>query len=222
MTTTTTTSKLLTAATAAGRFHRLAGPAYVATWIAGLAVASTSVAMDAEPAEVVRHYAEHGGTALTQSLLVHGAAAVALVTVADAVRRATMGTGRRAARAGFTAAAVAGGLSLVQMVLGIVLATGAVGADEPERAATLLDLVNRTDGLKMVALGAFVGAGVLLARRNLLPRWLAPVGVVTVALLMPAALAYVTLNASLAVAAGPALLGLLVWVCAAGLAATRR
>ena len=43
---------------------------------------------------------------------------------------------------------------------------------EAGRAGTLFHLINRMDGAKMLALAALAVAGVGLARRALLPRWL--------------------------------------------------
>ena len=56
-------------------------------------------------------------------------------------------------------------VSLVECVLGLILAGGAVPAGQTGRAGTLFHLINRIDGAKMLALAAMALAGVGLARR---------------------------------------------------------
>ena len=74
----------------------------------------------------------------------------------------------------------------------------------------------------MLALGTMVAAGVALARRGVLPRWLGVAGAVLVAVVIPAAAGYLLLLQGPAVAAGPTLLLLVVWVAGVGVATGRR
>jgi hypothetical protein len=181
----------------------VAGLAYVGAWITGLAVNPSGPALDAERHVVVSHYADHAGQAAAQSLLVHGVAAAALgIVVLTVTRRAGSRDLLLARFAGMTAV----GLSLMQMVLGLL------AAGDSSAAPSRFEALSRIDGLKMVALATFVTATLTLVRRQLLPRWLGGVGVVLVAALVPAAIGYLTMSATLAVAAAPALLLLLVFV----------
>jgi hypothetical protein len=199
----------------------IAGITYVAAWVVGIAVHPDGPAIDASAQQVAQHYADNGAAALGMELLAHGVAAVALVTVAGAVRRLAVRRNQRTTgNVLFGAALTAGVLSLVQMTLGIVLATTASVA-HPDRADALFDAMNRVDGVKMIALGATVVAGIALAHRSVLPRWLSIVGDLTVLALVPAAYGYLTLDGGIADAAAIALLGLLVWFCGAGIVAGR-
>jgi hypothetical protein len=199
----------------------VAGITYAGAWIVGIAVHPNSPAIDATAQEVAQHYATNGGAGVAQEVFAHGIAGVALVTVAWGVRALALRRNQR--RTGdvlLGAAITAGALSLVQMTLGMFLAITASSA-HADRADALFDAMNRIDGVKMIALGATVVAGIVLAHRNVLPRWLSIVGDLTVLSLVPSAIAYLTLNANLAVAAAPALLGLLVWFVGAGIVAGR-
>ena len=103
-----------------------------------------------------------------------------------------MGRGARklgiaAVVAGLTAIAV----SLVECVLGLLLAGSAAPDSEGERAGRLFDLIYRLDGVTMLALAALALAGVGLVRRT------------------------VTTLAQAVLVSGPLLL---VWVAGAGIA----
>ena len=58
-----------------------AAAAYVAAWLAGLAVLPEAVDPHADAGSIGRYLAAHAGAAVLQSWLVHGVAAVALVLV---------------------------------------------------------------------------------------------------------------------------------------------
>jgi len=205
----------------ASRPLAIAGIAYVSAWAIGLAVQPSGPALDASGHELARHYADNGTSAAVQSILVHGIAAVALFAVTAGVARAGVAVAPRAARLIRWAGASAAVLSAVQMAAGL-LAGATVDADDTDRAANLFEVVSRVDGLKMLALAVMAAAGVALARRAVLPHWLARVGYVLVVALVPAAVGYLSMSTTLAPAAAPALLLLLVWVCGAGVTASRR
>jgi hypothetical protein len=184
----------------------VAGISYVSAWIVGLAVNPAGPALDAERHVVVAHYANHAGQAAAQSLLVHGVAAAALGFVVLTVTRRAEGRDLLLARAaGMTAV----GLSVLQMVLGLL------AAGDSSAAPARLEALSRIDGLKMLALAVFVAATLTMVRRRLLPRWLGGVGGVLVVALVPAAIGYLTMSTTLAIAAAPALLLLLVFVAGA-------
>ena len=169
--------------------------------------------------QVLATYRAHEGAALTQYVLVEGLAAIALAVVVTALgqsarRRGARRLGIAAVVAGLTAVAV----SLVECVLGLLLAGTAAPDSEAERAGRLFDLVNRLDGVKMLALAALALAGVGLVRRTVVPSWLGYTGALLAAALIASGAGYLLLNTTLAQAvlvSGPLLL---VWVTGAGVA----
>jgi hypothetical protein len=191
---------------------------YPVAWVAGLALVA-GPAIDAAPEAISAHYVSSGGTAALQSVLVHGVAAGALLVVGLAVARTAHGLGRGLCRSATVAVWVAVATSLAQMVLGILAATR---GGEVDLVATIVGAITRLDALKMVALAVLVGTGALVASRRGLPTWLAPSGAVLTATLLVAASGYALLAPGPAVAAVVALPLLLVWVCAAGVGASRR
>lgn len=194
----------------------VAGLVYLAAWVAGLTLFSADVDLGGSGSAVISAYAGHEGAAALQSVLVHGVAALALLGVVLPLgRRArSWGAGRAITVAGSAAAAI----SLVQCALGLWLA-GAVARDDAGASGVTYHLINRLDGLKMVALGALAVAGVVAARRvSLLPRWLVPVGIALAASIAVSAVGYLLLLAGPAVAAFVSLPLLLVWVTASGVA----
>ena len=176
---------------------RLAAVGFTLAWLLGLAIPVPGTDVDATGHAVAAALAGHEAEVALRALLVHGLAAVALVTVAVAL-------GRRARIAALVAAA----LSLAQWALETTLAAGGSGA--------LMEAVNRLDGLKMIALAALVLAG-----SRTLPRWLQAVGAVLVPALAVSAAGYLALVPWLALAAFVSLPLLLVWVTGAGLAKAR-
>jgi hypothetical protein len=116
--------------------------------------------------------------------------------------------------AGVAAAAI----SLLQCAVGLVLAGFLAPDGETRWAGRVFDLINRWDGVKMVALAAMAAAGVGLSRRAVLPRWLGYVAVSLVAALLVSGAGYLLLSetpAQAVLVAGPLLL---VWVTGAGVA----
>jgi hypothetical protein len=200
----------------------VAGIAYSAAWVLGLAVWPSNLDVAASNAKVLATYSAHRGAAMAQYLLIEGLAAIALAVVVIALgkaarRRGADRVGVATVVAGFTAVA----LSLAQCALGLVLA-GAVAPDgETDRAGRLFDLINRMDGLKMVVLAAMAVTGVGLVRRAVLPRWLGYIAALLAVALVVSGAGYLVLNATLAPAvfvSGPLLL---VWVTGAGVVLAR-
>jgi hypothetical protein len=200
----------------------VAGIAYTAAWVLGLAVWPSNLDVAATNDEVLATYRAHQGAAVTQYLLVEGLAAIALAVVVLALgqaarRRGAERLGVTAMVAGLTAAA----LSLVQCALGLVLAGWVAPDREAERAGRLFDLINRMDGVKMFALGAMAVAGVGLARRAVLPRWLGYTAALLTVALIASGAGYLLLSSTFAQAAFVAGPLLLVWVTGAGVALAR-
>jgi hypothetical protein len=134
-------------------------------------------------------------------------------------RRGARRLGRVAVLAGIGAAIV----SLIQCALGLWLAGAAVPDGEAGRAGVLFDLINRMDGVKMLALAAMAFAAVGLVRRGgLLSRWLGYTAALLTAALTASGIGYLLLNDTLAQAAAVSLPLLLIWVAGAGLALGRR
>jgi hypothetical protein len=120
--------------------------------------------------------------------------------------------------AGINAAIV----SLVECALGLVLSDGAVPAGEAGRAGTLFHLINRIDGVKMLALAALALAAFRLSRRgDLVPRWLGYVGAALSAAMTASAVGYLMLDNTLTQAAVLSLVLLLIWVAATGITVGR-
>src|SRR4029453_9584057 len=116
----------------------VAGVAYLVAWVTGLAVWPSNLDVAASGGQVVAAYTGHRGVAMTQSLLVHGVAAVALAVVVlalgQAARRRDAGPLARATVVAGVGAAV---VSLVQ---------GALGRRPAPPAAWLVGLSRRPAG----------------------------------------------------------------------------
>src|ERR1700744_3304315 len=185
----------------------VAGIAYALAWVTGLAVWPSNQDVTASGAKVMSAYTGHQGVATAQYLLVEGAAAIALAVVAVALARAA---GRRGAGQAGTVVALAGGsaalISLIQSALGLALVGGAVPNGETARAGSLVDLINRLDGAKMLVLAAMALARAAVVRRaDLKPRWLRYNAVLLAASLSASGLGYLLLDNALAQAAAVSL-----------------
>jgi hypothetical protein len=197
----------------------VAGVAYLLAWVTGLAVWPSNLDVAASGSQVVAAYTGHLGMAITQSLLVHGVAAVALAVVVlalgQAARRRHGGPlGPAMVVAGVGAVAV----SLLQCALGLLLAGSAVPDGDSGRAGSLFAAINRLDGVKMLALAAMAASGAALVRRTrLLPGWLGSLGALLAVALVVSGIGYLLLSSTLAPSAYVAGLLLLAWVTSAGI-----
>jgi hypothetical protein len=191
----------------------LAGVGYTLSWIAGLAVPAPSPGFGASGAGIVAALSGHGPALAAQYTLTEGlpAAGIAVITVALARlarRSGATAAGRFALAAGLTAAVI----SAVQFGLGLALAVTAA----PGPAHLLYTSVNRLDGAKMLALAVL---GVAAAAMTVLPRWLRWTGIALAVAITCSGLVYLLLIASLAAAAGPALVLLLAFMTGSGIMA---
>jgi hypothetical protein len=207
--------RLLTASAAAGI-------AYATAWVVGLAVWPSNLDVAASNLKVLATYRAHQRAAMTQYVLVEGVAAIALAVVVTVLgeaarRRGARGLGVAAMVVGLTAVAV----SLVECVLGLLLAGSAAPDGEAERAGRLFDLINRLDGVKMLALAALALAGLALVRWTVVPRWLGYTGTFLAAALIASGTGYLLLNTTLAQAVFASGVLLLVWVTGVGVALAR-
>jgi hypothetical protein len=190
----------------------ITGVGYTLSWIAGLSIPAPSLGLNPPGTQIVATLAGHQAAVATQYALTEGlpAAGIAIVAVAlaRAARRAGATTAARVALASGLTAAV---ISVVQFGLGLVLAT----ASAPGTAHLLLVGVNRLDGVKMLAL-AVLGASA--AAMNALNRWVRYIGLALAVSITVSGLVYLLLLPSLWAAAGPALIMLLLFMTAAGIA----
>jgi hypothetical protein len=179
------------------------GIAFTLSWIAGLSVAAPSPSLTASGAEIVAALAGHGTAVATQFALTEGLPAIGLAVVSVALARAARRSGAAAAARFALGAGVAAALiSLVQFVLGLVLA----GTSAPGTAGMLYEAVNRLDGVKMFALAIL---GLAAAASGVLPRWLRYTGIALAVAMVASGVPYVLLlqgGAVLAYVSGPLLL----------------
>jgi hypothetical protein len=197
----------------------VAGVAYLVAWVTGLAVWPSNLDVAASGSQVIAAYTGHRGVAMTQSLLVHRVAAVALAIVVLALGQAT----RRRDAGPLTQTTVVAGVgaaavSLLQCALGLLLAGSAVPDGDTGRAGSLFAAINRLDGLKMLALAVMAASGAALVRRtHLLPGWLGYLGALLAVALVVSGIGYLLLSSTLAPSAYVAGLLLLAWVTSAGI-----
>jgi hypothetical protein len=197
----------------------VAGVAYLVAWVAGLAVWPSNLDVAASDSQVVAAYTGHRGVAITQSLLVHGVAAVALAVVVLALGQAARRRdGGPLARATVVAGVGAAAVSLLQCALGLLLAGWVVPDGDSGRAGSLFAAINRLDGVKMLALAAMAASAAALVRRmRLLPGWLGWLGVLLAVALVVSGVGYLLLSSALAPTAFVSGALLLIWVAAAGI-----
>ena len=189
----------------------LAGLGYTLSWIAGLAVPAPSPGFGATGAGIVAALSGHGPAvaaqyALTEGLPAAGIAVIAVALARTARRHGEVLAARFALVAGLTAAIV----SAVQFGLGLALAA----TSAPGPARLLFTSIDRLDGAKMLALAVLGAAGAAMA---VLPRWLRWTGIALAVAITCSGLVYLLLIASLADAAGPALVLLLAFMTGSGI-----
>ncbi len=178
----------------------LAGIGYAAAWIISLSVGAPNPSVAAPASKVVAAFAGHSGSALAMFALAEGVAAIALVAVMTSVAGAARRCGHT--RAGVTAVAFAiavAAVSWAELALGTWLFSGLVPDRRTATAGAVYHALMRIDGAKMFLLSAMALAISQLARtRRILPRWLAPAGVVLAAALAMSGLGYLLLAPGLA------------------------
>ena len=196
-----------------------AGLAYVVAWAAGLGAWPVNLALNATAGQAAASYRAHPAGATVQYLLVEGLAGLLLGIVLACVLRAVRDRvgGRATGPTALTAIAVI--TSLSQCVIGLY-AVAAATSSHVAACGSLSDLVNRLDGVKMLALAA--AAAWLAVSGPALPRWLRALAVPLGLALVASGYGYLTLSNALAWTAyvsGPLLL---LWVAGAGIALTVR
>lgn len=200
----------------------VAGAAYVAVWLVGLAIWPASPGPDDTSRQVVVAFGGHPALGAAQFLLVEAFAAIPLpyVIVAlarSAARTGARGRGRLLATTGLGACAI----SVSQGILGVVLATSLARDAHLGAAGAVFDVINRLDGAKMLLLAATI-ATALLARQPLgTPRWLAAVGALATTALVASGVGYAGHAGALSGFAALSLPLLLAWVAGSGAVAAR-
>jgi hypothetical protein len=187
------------------------GGGYTLCWIAGLSVGAPSPAFGASGPRIVAAFAGHGAAVATQFALTEGLPAVGIAVVSAALAIAAGARGQRTvARFALASGLTAAIISVLQFGLGLVLAT----TSSPGTAQLAYAAVNRMDGGKMLALAVLGAAG---AAMTALPRWLRYTGIALAVSITVSGLAYLLLLSWLAVAAGPALVLLLIFITGCGI-----
>ena len=166
-----------------------------------------------------KHDDRSAGLRLAQFALNEGVTAIAQVAVVTLVAGAARRCGH--ARAGLATAAfgiAVAGISWAQLALGIWLFSALVPDRRTTTASAVYHAITRMDGAKMFLLAAMALAISQLARSSrILPRWLAPLGVLLAAALVTSGLGYLLLAPGLASAVYVSGFLLLIFVSATGL-----
>ena len=189
----------------------LTGIGYTLSWVAGLAVPVPSPRLGATGPEVVAALAGHGPAVAAQFALTEGLPAVGIAVISVVLARFARHRGSPAvSRLALVAGLVAAAISAVQAGLGMALAA----TSAPGQAALLCACANRLDGGKMLALAVL---GAAAAAMTALPRWLRLTAAALAVAITGSGLVYLLLAASLAAAAGPALVLLLAFMTGCGI-----
>jgi hypothetical protein len=185
---------------------------YVAAWVAGLAAWPVNLALNASATQVTAAFRQHPTEAVIQLLLVEGLAGLLLGVVLAAV---LLGCFPRIARPLVPVAcgAAAVTVSVAQCVIGL-MATAAATSHDTTRCGDLAALLNRLDGVKMLALAV---VAIWLAAAPVGPRWLRPICVLLAVTIAVSGYAYVALANVLGWTAYISGLALLAWVAALGI-----
>jgi hypothetical protein len=202
------------------RLPAWAGIGYVAVWAAGLASWPVNLALNATNGQVAAAYRAHPAGATSQYLLSEGLAGLLVGVVLATAVISNCDRGRAPLWPAATAAGAVT-VSLLQTVIGMFVIAAATHHDIA-RAGGLSDLVNRLDGVKMLALAAvaaYLSARSTWDRRP--PNWLRATAALAAAALAVSGLDYLLLANSLAwtvYISGPLLLA---WIAATGIWLTR-
>jgi hypothetical protein len=183
------------------------GLGYTLSWIAGLTIPAPSPALGASGRAVVTAYTGHEVAGAINFLLSEGLPAIGIAVVSIAVARAAGGWRGRVLR---TAGLIAAVISLAEFALGLAL----VRTLDFGTAHALWAGLDRADGVKMLT---FAVLGAVTSTSRALPRWLRYTGATLAATMTVSGTVYLLLMQSLAIAAGPALLCLLVFITGAGI-----
>ena len=197
----------------------IAGLTYLVVWTTGLAEWPDNLAVNATGAQVAGSYEPHAAQAVVQYLLVEGFAGILLgIVLGYAVLGRHRGHLVVRPKGAAVLAAIAVVVSITQCVVGLFLAAAAARHDTV-LSGDLSALVNRLDGVKMLAVG---GCAAWLAAGRLIAGWLRITGLLLALAITVSGVAYLFLWNALAWTAyisGPLLL---LWVTGLGVFFTVR
>jgi hypothetical protein len=184
------------------------GIGYALSWIAGLSVPAPSPRFGASGNEIVTALAGHGTNVALQFALTEGLPAAGIAVISVCLARAARDRGAaRASRIALISGVTAAAMSLFQFVIGIAL----TATTAPATAHLLYQAVDRMDGIKMLTLAVLAAAGAS-ATSAVLPRWLRYTAAALAVSIAASGIGYLLLQPSLALAAAPALVLLLVFM----------
>jgi hypothetical protein len=178
----------------------VAGASYLAAWVVGLLVFSSSTQVRSTGAQVLRSYTGHSGALTMQFILTEGVTGIGLAVVLGHLAAGIVGRLGEVVRiSGLTAATI----SVGQCGIGVFLATALLSRHDSVAAEQAFDILNRLDGAKMLLLAVSAGATAAAVRhaRIPLPSWLKAVGVGTSATIAISGAGYLALDSTLATAA---------------------
>jgi hypothetical protein len=206
---------------AAHRAAAIAGIGYTVAWVVSQAVGAPNPSVAASGGQVISAYAGRDWPTIANLVLSEGIAAVALAVVVLLMAQAARWTGARRARRAGLAVAVFGMAAAVvswgELVMAAWLQFGPVASGHPAAAGTLYSALMRIDGAKMFLLAAMaIGLVVLSVTSAVLPRWLAPLGLLLAVFLVASGLGYLLLAPGLSDAVFVSGVLLLVFVTATG------
>jgi hypothetical protein len=195
---------------------------YVAAWLVGLFVAPARPTTGGDAA-TRQYFVDHVGAAITQSILVHGVAGVALGLFAVTLARlltapeVSSGTTRGVLLLGLGAAA----LSLAQVAVLLSVATRA-GSLADQVAADRAQWINYVDVAKLCVVAAFVVSATRAAgAAGLIKAWVTPLAFVVATLLFLGGISFLVESSILTAALFISLPLLLIWVGVVGVSAYR-
>ncbi len=191
-------------ATRAGRRCALSAPAlagvgYAVAWIVSQLTGAPNPSIAAPGTQLVDSFAGHAGSTLAMFVLAEGVAAIALILVVVFVARAArQPVIRHSARLAAMTAAGFGIASAVVSLTELGLGVWLFGTVLPQRRTatfgTAYHALERLDGAKMIVLAAMaVALSAVAISAPILPRWLAPVGLLLAAGLVVSGLGWVLL-----------------------------
>jgi hypothetical protein len=197
----------------------VAGIGYAVAWIVSELVGAPMPSVAASGSQVVTAYAGHDWSSMANFVLSEGITAIALAVVVLLVAQAARRAGARwagLAVAGFGLAAAV--VSWAELGLGTWLVFGPVASGQAASAGTLWGALWRTDGAKLMFLLAAmaIALAVLAGGSAVLPRWLAPLGVLLALSLVVSGLGFLLLSQELGDAVYVSGVLLVVVVTAAG------
>jgi hypothetical protein len=192
-----------------------AGATFMAAWIIGLIFANGGPSPSDSAAKIAAYYDDHEVRSMIATLLIDGVAGLAIIALAYCLWRYLAAEQDAFGRALIVAGVGAGVVSLVQMVVGEVMAYRAAHGSSPDHVQTLSKVLNHLDTVKIVLLAILIAAASVLARRSdAFPHWLAVAGMVFAPLLAISGLAFPLDSDALYASLTVTLIGLLAWVVA--------